>query len=403
MENGKKFLASSSASLMGDICTEIAAATLLYTLTHSSKSLIFLLVIRTAAVFCCGILVPFTTSAIANKRNFLFYIDIIRALLLCFLFWQQSICNIYFVIFINSLLGGFYNPFQKSGIQNLIQSETRMKLVASLEAMSSIITFTIPLICGAALSFIHPAYFFLIDGVTFLVAGNILMTIPKWGEKNLQKKDRDAFSLDNILDAYKIVLFTKKQRNLLFLRFILLFSLSSFDVLKMTFITKMADNIAYYQVPKFVNFGFILGLFSACGALAMFFSSLFIRKQFSLKHLNYTLKVGIAGLALGLLMWIIPLDFHFCWIFYLVGCCLLSMGLSFSKVGIHTYGYELTDKSVFVEVVSSADALSRLWQSIVTAGCAGILIFVSPTLLVLFSSLVIPLGAIPIINRLSKL
>lgn len=397
LDTEKRLLYSSVLSLIGDNFTNIALATVLYVTTKSPTAVASLFIFKAFAIFVSGFVVPTTIGYFKSKKALVIWIDILSALLIFILVFTNKTWVIYTVAFLKAFLNGFYHPTKQSGVQATVPKENRVSFISITQSATNLAYVIVPSVAGFVLSYIIPEIFFIIDGITFLMAASLLSKIPEWGTKetvNQKEIMREAF-LEKLLKGYKIIFTNPAQRNLLYFRLILLFALSSYDVVVASVLTNFAKQLDYYNLPQFINFSFLLGIVSSVGAGAIILSSLYMKNRYSSDNLKIPFLRGVQFLAIGFLLWAIPVSLSFSWIFYLIGSAVLSAGLGFARVGVHTAGLELTKEEVYVEVVSSADALSRLWQGTISSVMVGMISLFPIPYIVIIGSTIVWMGIFP--------
>lgn len=384
----KRLLSSSICSFIGDNITDVAMATILYHLTKSPVAIASIFIFRFFAIFVSGIIVPGIIPLFKNKKKLLIQIDLIRAFSIIGLIFIKEIWPIYFVTFLNSFLNGLYYPVKQSAIQNIIHSDQRISFISLTQTANNTILLIVPTFCGFALNYIRPGYFFFFDGLSFIISAYLLAKLPSWDQpiiknNDFSKENQFKIFMNRVLRGYSIIFRTKTQSSLLLFRLFLLFSLSSYDVIKMAVLTNFFNHISDYHLPPFITFSFALGLISTVGSSVSIIASLYCGRHYTYKNIQMPFYIGSLLLGLGILCWSAPMTFKFCWVIYLVGTGLLYVGLSFARVAVHSVGLEITDKDIYIEVTSSSDAISRLWQSGVSSFMVAILsIFTLPAIAV---------------------
>ena len=397
----KIFFRSTALSLVGDNLTRIALATLLYNITGDAKAVASLFIFQFFAIFVSGFLVPSTIEYFPNKKKLIIAIDIARGFTVLSLIFFQYIWYIYLIVFIDALFNGYYHPTKQSGIQGLISSDKRINYIASIQSITNIIQISIPALAGLLISFIKIEVFFLIDMFTFLFAAIILLKLDDWSIE--EKKNKSKKFLEKTFNAYQIIFSNAKYYQPLMFRFILLFSLSAFSVIQIITVTRFSNNSSLYGLPSFVTFSFALGALSSVGSLGSIVVSYLIKNRYKIHNLRPAFVNGIILLSLGFAFWMTPVQYKYSWLLYLLGTFFLFSGLTFSRIGLHTAGLELTEKNIFIEIVSSSDALARLWQAFISYAVIGLFELIPLFVLVGFSTLFISLAIFPAIKIIKLL
>lgn len=389
----KRLLISSICSLIGDSVTDVAIATILYRLTKSPTAVSSVFIFRFFAIFVSGILVPGINAQFTNKKSLLIAIDLVRALSILLLIFAKGPAYFYFVTFFNSLLNGLYQPVKQLGVQQFVPSSKRVSFISLLQTANSTIFLAVPALCGLALNYIQPNFFFILDALSFLLSAALLLNLPRLGESvdraeaNLVQNQFYLF-FQRVMNGYKIIFHNEGQTHLLIFRLFLLFVLSTYDVVRVSVLTTFANQVSAYHLPSFVSFSFSLGAISTVASISSILTSLYCGKRFNLSNIKSAFYIGTFLLMLGLMCWAIPNSLNWCWLSYIAGSAIIAAGLSFARVGVHTVGLEITNKDVFVEVTSTADAISRLWQSAVSSLMVGLITFIPLPVIVILSGFV---------------
>lgn len=391
---------STLISLIGDELTNMAILTLIYNITHSASLVASTYIFRTLAIFTSGLIVPATIGMVKNRKKLLLAIDITRAILISFLIFFPLVTNIYIFIFISYLLNGFYYPVKQAAVQTLISSEKRAQFISITQTYTYVVHFTAPLLAGLMLLYISPRMLIGIDAISFLVSAALLIKLSNLYLDEAGENGGKFFN--RLFSGYQKIFFTSVQRNLLTFRLLLLLSLSIYDVLVTMVITNFAKNIAYYGFPKVFTFSLLLGLFSSFTAIATMLASL-CTQQLSSDKIELCAKLGLMFLISGLMFWACPISFKYCWIIFIFGTFLIGFGLSFSRFFLYTAGYELTEKSLFVQIVSSSDAIARLWQSCISTATITISTLLPVGGVIIASCFVMSFAIVPIKKLISTL
>lgn len=246
---------------------------------------------------------------------------------------------------------------------------------------------------------ISPTTLVLIDASTFLIAAGILRGISSI----ISPQESAAGSFfERLFTGYQKICFVAEQRNLLTLRLLLLFALSVYDVVVTMLITHLAKTTIPDSPLPFLSFSSVLGCFSALTAVATTLASL-CTQRFSRKHLLTSAYWGLFCLMLGLLLWATPTTWSYCWESFILGTLAIGFGLSFSRFFLYTAGFELTEQHVFVQIVSSADAMARLWQSCIATATIALSACLPLSSLMLASCGLMAFAMLPIKNLIRSI
>lgn len=164
----------------------------------------------------------------------------------------------------------------------------------------------------------------------------------------------------------------KTQSTILNFRLILLFALTAYEILSIIVITKFSESC---NIPGFngqCDFSVLYGILLSVNGATFVIVNLISGKLASSDSFTKFAVPGVLLLGSGLLLWSIPVTLSYSWFVYLLAAILLSTGVGLCRIFVYNSGYKLTEKSTFVEVVSSSDAIARLWQSFVSFSVIGL-------------------------------
>lgn len=350
-----KLILSDVISVLGDRISDIAFLTLAYQLTRSPILVSIIVVIRGISCLIGSLLTSIWLDSFSNKKFLLIILDILRALLLAFCFIIKNIQILYLIIFSLSLISSIYQPIKLSAYQIFIHSNERVKAISTQQTLLQMTSILSPIIAVTLIALTNIYMAFYVDAGTFLMAALCIYFIPSWRTQFLST---DGTILRRITSGFSLIISNSIQRNILYFRLVILSTLALYDLAYVYQITTFANHDT-----NFLNYENLIGLFSMLGSIGITLGAVISYNIFTIKKINQMFHYGVFCTFLGCLIWASsPLSGVYLLLIYSMGTLFIFIGISFLRISLTTSGQELTDKKNFVKIVSSADALARMWQ-----------------------------------------
>lgn len=308
-----------------------------------------------------------------SRKSIIVYTNLIRGLLVLILalLAYLNVLNILLIIAvssINALLGALFNPAVSASIPNLVEGDHLTK-ANSLNGASSQIT----IITGAAISGILYYYIgifgiFVIDGISFIVAGILNTFIALSGDK-IEGKVSDFKLMGFITDLKEGIRFIKNQKVIL--------TLFAFAVI----INFVGSPTFQILVPKIIRYtlgmnarvyGIVEAMLPAGALLALVILSLFPEREKNRNLIVYGIIAdGLLFASVGILLLLYTLVFHGNVMLTLILLCIVFAGLGFVNTIVSVPSIVIFQKIVPNEYLGRFFGLfTTLTQGLIPLGLA---------------------------------
>lgn len=163
-----------TVSQIGDALTIVAIPLLIFEITQSATSLTLAFVLEAIPWILIGPIAGVWVDKV-NRKLLLIIADFFRMGLVFCLFWIDAVWQIYLIGFLSQVMASIFLPARSAAIAELVDKTLYVKAIGLSHVSYRIVQVIGPSIAALLLGFIGTRPIFIVDTITFLIAG--LMTL----------------------------------------------------------------------------------------------------------------------------------------------------------------------------------------------------------------------------------
>lgn len=286
-----KLYLAQTISLLGDAFSWVGLALLAYQINpeNSAKILASALTLRVTAFI---IFSPFA-GVLADKvdrKRILYVTHFIRMAIICCLPFINTECQIYLLVFFLNVFNAFFTPTYRAIIPQIIEGKYYREAVGLSTATFQLLGVLGPALAGIIAVWLGARQIFFIDGVSFILAALLILSIPR---QELQKGV--TAKIQKSSDTWRNVI---KGIRLLFGNKILRFALAIEFVSAIAGAMILVNTISYIKSGLLLDdkyYGWIMAIFGIGAAISAFvLGSLDKTKTRSLSLISGASLLGIS-------------------------------------------------------------------------------------------------------------
>ncbi|WP_277584964.1 MFS transporter [Psychrobacillus antarcticus] len=345
------FLCSVGIANIGGWIYLLAINLMILEITESALAVALLYIIKPITQLLVG---PWAGSIIdrASTKHIMVYLDIIRAILIFFIPFSDSITFIYILVFFIQMAGAIFEPASFTYMTLLLPVNIRNRFNAILSFVHSGAFVTGPLIAGVLFMIGSLKEVLFVNVVIFLVCAALTLLLPRKMSQSTFENSRITWL--NIRNDWSIVVhFSKKVIPffILYMMFQMIMLLTAaLDSMEVTFAKKVLNlsNTAYGSLVTLAGIGFLLG--AICTNILVRFAP---AKQL--------MSLGTIFVSVGYVIY----SFSTAYLLASIGFFVLSFFLSISNTGFMTYIQSNIPADMMGRISSLYEMLSSCVQIIV--------------------------------------
>lgn len=325
-------LLSGFVSNIGDWLSIVALMVICYQKTGSAFGVSMILVVRALPTLLFG----FYGGHLADhysKKFIMVTCNLLRALGVACLAFNQSIPIVYLVSFILAGLGAFFTPAMDASVPNLVSKDQLVRANGWLGVSQMLAMIIGPALATICLEMLGVQWTFLLDALSFLVFGLALLAIPREGTATATPPLPIAQSLK---EGIHIVLSSYKAISVLGIHLCAYIAMGALATLELVFCARIlkVNPQAYGQV------------IAVAGAGAMIAS--FYAGKLSLRHMGIINFAGVLIFGIGIALFstqtMLLATFPF--------LVMEGIGESFFTIGGKTMLQEMTPENKLARIMS---------------------------------------------------
>ncbi|MHB9141112.1 MAG: MFS transporter [Paludibacter sp.] len=261
-----KLYLAQTISLLGDAFSWVGLALLAYQLDkeHSATILATALTLRVIAFIIFSPFAGVVADKIARKK-ILYVTHFIRMAIICCLPFVNAEWQIYVLVFFLNVFNAFFTPTYRAIIPQIIEGKYFREAIGLSTATFQLLGVLGPALAGIVAVWLGARQIFFLDGISFIIAGILILTIPK---RELQKgvSDEAKLSGNTLSDVIKGI-------RLLFSNKILRFALSIEFVSAIAGAMILVNTIGHIKNNLLLNdnyYGWVMAIFGIGAAISAF-------------------------------------------------------------------------------------------------------------------------------------
>ena len=180
-----KLYLAQTISLLGDAFSWVGLALLAYQLDkeHSATILATALTLRVIAFIIFSPFAGVVADKVARKK-ILYVTHFIRMSIICCLPFVNTEWQIYALVFLLNVFNAFFTPTYRAVIPQIIEGKYFREAIGLSTATFQLLGVLGPALAGIAAVWLGAKQIFFFDGISFIIAGILILSIPK---SDLQK------------------------------------------------------------------------------------------------------------------------------------------------------------------------------------------------------------------------
>jgi len=286
-----KLYLAQTISLLGDAFSWIGLALLAYQLEkeHSATILATALTLRVAAFIIFSPFAGVVADKIARKK-ILYVTHFIRMTIICCLPFVNAEWQIYALVFLLNVFNAFFTPTYRAVIPQIIEGKYFREAIGLSTATFQLLGVLGPALAGIVAVWLGARQIFFLDGISFIIAGILILSIPKSDlQKGVSKEAKQAGNAWN--DVIKGI-------RLLFSNKILRFALCIEFVSAIAGAMILVNTIGHIKNNLLLNdnyYGWVMAIFGVGAAVSAFIlGSLDKSKARSLSLISGAIVLGVS-------------------------------------------------------------------------------------------------------------
>jgi MFS transporter, NRE family, putaive nickel resistance protein len=286
-----KLYLAQTISLLGDAFSWVGLALLAYQLEkeHSATILATALTLRVIAFIIFSPFAGVLADKIARKK-ILYITHFIRMAIICCLPFVNAEWQIYALVFLLNVFNAFFTPTYRAVIPQIIDGKYYREAIGLSTATFQLLGVLGPALAGIVAVWLGARQIFFLDGISFVIAGILILSIPKGDlQKGVSEEAKQASSTWN--DVIKGI-------RLLFSNKILRFALSIEFVSAIAGAMILVNTIGHIKNNLLLNdnyYGWVMAIFGIGAAVSAFIlGSLDKSKTRSLSLISGAIVLGVS-------------------------------------------------------------------------------------------------------------
>ena len=286
-----KLYLAQTISLLGDAFSWVGLALLAYQLEkeHSATILATALTLRVAAFIIFSPFAGVVADKIARKK-ILYVTHFIRMTIICCLPFVNAEWQIYALVFLLNVFNAFFTPTYRAIIPQIIEGKYFREAIGLSTATFQLLGVLGPALAGIVAVWLGARQIFFLDGISFIIAGILILSIPKSDlQKGVSKEAKQAGNAWN--DVIKGI-------RLLFSNKILRFALCIEFVSAIAGAMILVNTIGHIKNNLLLNdnyYGWVMAIFGVGAAVSAFIlGSLDKSKARSLSLISGAIVLGVS-------------------------------------------------------------------------------------------------------------
>jgi NRE family putative nickel resistance protein-like MFS transporter len=347
----KVYLAQ-TVSLLGDAFTWVGLALLAYQFGKDEAAVI-LATALTLRVMAFILFSPFAgvLADIVDRKKILYGTHFIRmAIVACFPFVTE-VWQIYVLVFLMNVFNAFFSPTYRSVIPQIVDKKLYRQAIGLSAATYQLLGVLGPGLAGILAIWLGAREIFLVDAATFVIAGILLLSLPKDflnAPKKEEIKKKHTITWQDVTKGSKLLFV---NRDIRFALFIELVSAMAGAFILVNTITLVKSGLSLTDR----DYGLIMAAFGIGATIAAFVSGA-VDKTKS-RRTSLILGALTLGLAISAANY---LNFSFLIIFWIIA----GLGQSLAEIPSETLIGENIPDEEQGKVYGSHFAFSHLWWAI---------------------------------------
>ena len=286
-----KLYLAQTISLLGDAFSWVGLALLAYQLEkgHSATILATALTLRVVAFIIFSPFAGVVADKIARKK-ILYVTHFIRMAIICCLPFVNAEWQIYALVFLLNVFNAFFTPTYRAIIPQIIEGNYFREAIGLSTATFQLLGVLGPALAGIVAVWLGARQIFFLDGISFIIAGILILSIPKSDlQKGVSKEAKQAGNTWN--DVIKGI-------RLLFSNKILRFALCIEFVSAIAGAMILVNTIGHIKNNLLLNdnyYGWVIAIFGVGAAVSAFIlGSLDKSKARSLSLISGAIVLGVS-------------------------------------------------------------------------------------------------------------
>lgn len=286
-----KLYLAQTISLLGDAFSWVGLALLAYQLEkgHSATILATALTLRVVAFIIFSPFAGVVADKIARKK-ILYVTHFIRMAIICCLPFVNAEWQIYALVFLLNVFNAFFTPTYRAIIPQIIEGNYFREAIGLSTATFQLLGVLGPALAGIVAVWLGARQIFFLDGISFIIAGILILSIPKNDlQKGVSKEAKQAGNTWNDVIKGIRLLFSNK-----ILRFALIIEFVSAIAGAMI----LVNTIGHIKNNLLLNdnyYGWVMAIFGVGAAVSAFIlGSLDKSKARSLSLISGAIVLGVS-------------------------------------------------------------------------------------------------------------
>ncbi|OBX26148.1 NRE family putative nickel resistance protein-like MFS transporter [Gelidibacter algens] len=344
-----KLYLAQTISLLGDAFTWVGLALLAYQFGEE-KAAIILATALTLRVTAFIIFSPFAgvLADRVSRKKILYITHFIRMGIVGCLPFVTEEWQIYVLVFLMNVFNAFFSPTYRSIIPQIVEKSLYRQAIGLSAATYQLLGVLGPGLAGIMAIWLGAREIFLVDAATFVIAGILLVSLPKSALDVTQKKDDDTVAQSTWQDVLKGIRLLFSNH---YVRFALLIELVSAVAGAMILVNTIVLVKGGLQLTD-RDYGIIMAAFAIGATIAAFVSGA-VDKSKS-RRISLILGVLILGIAISFANY---LNFSMLFLVWIVA----GLGQSLAEIPSETLIGETVPIKEQGKVYGSHFAFSHLW------------------------------------------
>ncbi|MBO0354891.1 MFS transporter [Muricauda ruestringensis] len=343
-----KLYVAQTISLLGDAITWVGLALLAYQFGEERAAAILAtaLTLRVTAFIIFSPFAGVLADRIARKK-ILYVTHFIRMALVGVLPFINAEWQIYVLVFLMNVFNAFFSPTYRSVIPQVVDKKLYRQAIGLSAATYQVLGVLGPGLAGILAVWFGAREIFFVDAVTFIIAGIMLVTLPKSFSRRNQTdvRKKHPFKWQDVTKGIKLLFQNKYVRFALFIELVSAMA-GAFILVNTIVLIKSGLNLTDKE------YGWVMAAFGVGAAIAAFVSGALDKTKS--RQVSLMLGALVLGLAISAANYLsFPLLLMF-WVF-------AGLGQSLAEIPSETLIGENIPDEEQGKVYGSHFAFSHLW------------------------------------------